>query len=265
MEYVPCASRFRPSEYDLWCFWREILTTAGKMTKESPTRHYKTLVLFRKKSFSHCFCGRVETESRQKKAPAKGKAVEEEDPYGGSTDENTDAENEEDHPIPELPSTSALFYVSFTQTEILSFLSDMSVKGYFSPFVADFLTGKHFFLYGKFPSNERRLLTRYIVAFNGWVLVLGLTTNRNSSKFKLCLCSRVMEDYMTESVQFVVTSEGWHDSFEDVSWCLCYSPSHVSSALWQRTNRLHRRVCRFIFLLQTRRPSNVTMYSTLNQ
>ncbi|XP_078478751.1 LOW QUALITY PROTEIN: DNA repair protein XRCC1-like [Lampetra planeri] len=102
---------------------------------------------------------RVETESRQKKAPAKGNAVEEEDPYGGSTDENTDAETEEDHPIPELP---------------------------------NFLTGKHFFLYGKFPSNERRLLTRYIVAFNG-----------------------VMEDYMTESVQFVVTSEGWHDSFED--------------------------------------------------
>lgn len=25
-----------------------------------------------------------------------------------------------------------------------------------------------------------------------------------------------MEDYMTEKVQFVVTSEGWHDSFEDV-------------------------------------------------
>uniref|UniRef100_A0A8C9Y944 DNA repair protein XRCC1 n=1 Tax=Sander lucioperca TaxID=283035 RepID=A0A8C9Y944_SANLU len=66
---------------------------------------------------------------------------------------------EEDHPIPELP---------------------------------DFLKGKHFFLYGKFPNNERRLLLRYIVAFNG-----------------------LIEDYMTEKVQFVVTSEGWHDSFED--------------------------------------------------
>lgn len=102
---------------------------------------------------------RVENESRQKKAAAEGKTAEEEDPYGGSTDENTDAEAEQDHPIPELP---------------------------------DFLSGKHFFLYGKFPNNERRLLLRYIVAFNG-----------------------VIEDYMTEKVQFVVTSEGWHDSFEE--------------------------------------------------
>lgn len=102
---------------------------------------------------------RVETESRQKKGAADGKMVDEEDPYGGSTDENTDAEAEQDHPIPELP---------------------------------DFLSGKHFFLYGKFPNNERRLLLRYIVAFNG-----------------------VIEDYMTEKVQFVVTSEGWHNSFED--------------------------------------------------
>ncbi|KAM6994754.1 DNA repair protein XRCC1 isoform 2-T2 [Tautogolabrus adspersus] len=101
---------------------------------------------------------RVEKESRQKKA-AVGKTGKEEDPYGGSTDENTDAEAEQDHPIPELP---------------------------------DFLSGKHFFLYGKFPNNERRLLLRYIVAFNG-----------------------AIEDYMTEKVQFVVTSEGWHDSFED--------------------------------------------------
>ncbi|XP_071376435.1 DNA repair protein XRCC1 isoform X2 [Centroberyx affinis] len=102
---------------------------------------------------------RVESESRQKKAQTGRKAVKEEDPYGGSTDENTDAEAEEEHPIPELP---------------------------------DFLTGKRFFLYGKFPNNERRLLLRYIVAFNGSV-----------------------EDYMNEKVQFVVTSEGWHDSFED--------------------------------------------------
>ncbi|XP_034095879.1 DNA repair protein XRCC1 isoform X1 [Gymnodraco acuticeps] len=101
---------------------------------------------------------RVEHESREKKASSDMK-VKQEDPFGGSTDENTDAEAEEDLPIPELP---------------------------------DFLRGKHFFLYGKFPNNERRLLLRYIVAFNG-----------------------LIEDYMTEKVQFVVTSEGWHDSFED--------------------------------------------------
>ncbi|KAG9328983.1 hypothetical protein JZ751_008521 [Albula glossodonta] len=104
---------------------------------------------------------RVENKNRQRKGAggAAGGAVE--DPYGGSTDENTDAEAEEDKPIPELP---------------------------------DFLTGKRFFLYGKFPQNERRLLMRYIVAFNGTV-----------------------EDYMSDKVQFVITSEGWHDSFEDVS------------------------------------------------
>lgn len=103
---------------------------------------------------------RVEKENRQKKAAAvKAVKQEEDDPYGGSTDENTDAEAEQDYPIPELP---------------------------------DFLSGKRFFLYGKFPNNERRLLLRYIVAFNG-----------------------AIEDYMTEKVQFVVTSEGWQDSFED--------------------------------------------------
>ncbi|CAL8288628.1 unnamed protein product [Merluccius merluccius] len=87
------------------------------------------------------------------------KKIKEEDPYGGSTDENTDAEEEQDQPIPELP---------------------------------DYLTGKRFFLFGKFPNNERRLLLRYITAFNGQV-----------------------EDYMDQKVQFVVTSEGWQDSFED--------------------------------------------------
>uniref|UniRef100_A0AAR2KSN3 DNA repair protein XRCC1 n=1 Tax=Pygocentrus nattereri TaxID=42514 RepID=A0AAR2KSN3_PYGNA len=90
---------------------------------------------------------------------SEGPGEKENDPYGGSTDENTDAEEEEDKPIPELP---------------------------------DFLTGKWFYLYGKFPENQRRLLQRYIVAFNGAV-----------------------EDYMSEKVQFVITSQGWDDSFED--------------------------------------------------
>ncbi|XP_061633115.1 DNA repair protein XRCC1 isoform X1 [Phyllopteryx taeniolatus] len=102
---------------------------------------------------------RVESENSQKKTKAVKQQQQEEDPYGGSTDENTDAEQEQDHPIPALP---------------------------------DYLNGKHFFLYGKFPNNERRLLTRYIAAFNG-----------------------VLEDYMSDTVHFVVTGEGWHDSFED--------------------------------------------------
>lgn len=32
-----------------------------------------------------------------------------------------------------------------------------------------------------------------------------------------CFYSSVIEEYMSEKVQFVVTSEGWHESFEDVS------------------------------------------------
>uniref|UniRef100_A0A673FR78 DNA repair protein XRCC1 n=1 Tax=Sinocyclocheilus rhinocerous TaxID=307959 RepID=A0A673FR78_9TELE len=103
---------------------------------------------------------RVKMESRRKKAAKKSTVqVKDEDLYGGSTDENTDAEEEEDKPIPELP---------------------------------DFLTGKRFYLYGKFPDNQKRQLQRYIIAFNGAV-----------------------EDYMSEKVQFVVTSEGWDESFED--------------------------------------------------
>ncbi|XP_016149815.1 DNA repair protein XRCC1-like [Sinocyclocheilus grahami] len=104
---------------------------------------------------------RVKMESRRKKAAKESTVqVKDEDLYGGSTDENTDAEEEEDKPIPELP---------------------------------DFLTGTRFYLYGKFPDNQKRQLQRYIIAFNGAV-----------------------EDYMSEKVQFVVTSEGWDESFEDV-------------------------------------------------
>ncbi|XP_036600454.1 DNA repair protein XRCC1 isoform X2 [Trichosurus vulpecula] len=59
-----------------------------------------------------------------------------EDPYAGSTDENTDDEDPElpDQPIPELP---------------------------------DFFQGKRFFLYGEFPGEERRQLVRFVTAFSG--------------------------------------------------------------------------------------------------
>lgn len=54
----------------------------------------------------------MENESRQKKAAADGRQVKQEDPYGGSTDENTDAEAEEDHPIPVLPGPRPLLFWS---------------------------------------------------------------------------------------------------------------------------------------------------------
>ncbi|XP_060756530.1 DNA repair protein XRCC1 isoform X2 [Neoarius graeffei] len=102
---------------------------------------------------------RREEKAGQEDRGSGGGEEMEDDPYGGSTDENTDAEEEEDKPIPDLP---------------------------------DFLTGKCFYLYGTFPENQRRLLQRYIIAFNG-----------------------TLEDYMNEKVQFVVTSQGWDNTFED--------------------------------------------------
>uniref|UniRef100_A0A8C0DV30 BRCT domain-containing protein n=1 Tax=Balaenoptera musculus TaxID=9771 RepID=A0A8C0DV30_BALMU len=84
------------------------------------------------------------------------------DPYAGSTDENTDDEGPPESPslpIPELP---------------------------------DFFQGKHFFLYGEFPGDERRTLSRYVTAFNG-----------------------SLEDYMSDRVQFVITAQEWDPSFEE--------------------------------------------------
>ncbi|XP_032750105.1 DNA repair protein XRCC1 [Rattus rattus] len=96
-------------------------------------------------------------EQRQPPAPEENG----EDPYAGSTDENTDSEapSEADLPIPELP---------------------------------DFFQGKHFFLYGEFPGDERRKLIRYVTAFNG-----------------------ELEDYMSERVQFVITAQEWDPNFEE--------------------------------------------------
>lgn len=77
-----------------------------------PISYYRTqptLFFFR----SPGSCNRVENESRQKKKAAAGtKAAKDEDPYGGSTDENTDAEDEQDHPVPELPGEAALISAS---------------------------------------------------------------------------------------------------------------------------------------------------------
>lgn len=41
------------------------------------------------------------------------------------------------------------------------------------PHLPDFFQGKHFFLYGEFPGDERRKLSRYVTAFNGSVSGFG--------------------------------------------------------------------------------------------
>ncbi|XP_007941308.1 DNA repair protein XRCC1 [Orycteropus afer afer] len=103
---------------------------------------------------------RVAEQREQRQPPGQGENGE--DPYAGSTDENTDSEGHPESPtlpVPELP---------------------------------DFFQGKHFFLYGEFPGDERRKLTRYVTAFNG-----------------------ELEDYMSDRVQFVITAQEWDPSFEE--------------------------------------------------
>uniref|UniRef100_A0A8C8ZK16 DNA repair protein XRCC1 n=1 Tax=Prolemur simus TaxID=1328070 RepID=A0A8C8ZK16_PROSS len=103
---------------------------------------------------------RVAEQREQRQPPGQGENGE--DPYAGSTDENTD---NEDHPAsPDLP----------------------------VPELPDFFQGKHFFLYGEFPGDERRKLIRYVTAFNG-----------------------SLEDYMSDRVQFVITAQEWDPSFEE--------------------------------------------------
>ncbi|KAM9631862.1 DNA repair protein XRCC1 isoform 3-T3 [Trichechus inunguis] len=102
---------------------------------------------------------RVAKQRQQRQPPGQEN---EEDPYAGSTDENTDTEERPGSPtlpVPELP---------------------------------DFFQGKHFFLYGEFPGDERRKLIRYVTAFNG-----------------------ELEDYMSDRVQFVITAQEWDPSFEE--------------------------------------------------
>ncbi|XP_016047946.1 DNA repair protein XRCC1 isoform X2 [Erinaceus europaeus] len=103
---------------------------------------------------------RVAEQREQRKPP--GQEENGEDPYAGSTDENTDDEGlsaSPNLPIPKLP---------------------------------DFFQGKHFFLYGEFPGDERRMLRRYVTAFSG-----------------------ELEDYMSDRVQFVITAQEWDPSFEE--------------------------------------------------
>ncbi|XP_033748625.1 DNA repair protein XRCC1-like [Pecten maximus] len=60
------------------------------------------------------------------------------------------------------------------------------------PELSDLFTSKNFFLYGDFSVSERRLLIRYITAYNG-----------------------ELENYMTDKVNFVVTYSKWDDNFDE--------------------------------------------------
>lgn len=60
------------------------------------------------------------------------------------------------------------------------------------PDLPDFFSDKHFFLYGTFSASERRLLRRYIAAYDG-----------------------ELENYMGSKVNYIITAEHWDDNFDE--------------------------------------------------
>lgn len=104
----------------------------------------------------------------------------ESNPYGDSTDEDEPAKKSK--PSPSInnsnskPSTSNQSGASKTGED-----SDDSGL----PDLPDYFTDKRFFLYGDFPSGERRLLTRYITAYNGYDSLPIFVSPGSSEQLKL--------------------------------------------------------------------------------
>lgn len=78
---------------------------------------------------------------------------------------------------------SLFFFLVSVDNQVFQFNS-LSRNVFLFFFLTDFLTGKHFFLYGEFPKNERRMLIRYITAFNGWVVYPNTNTLLAGYNFK---------------------------------------------------------------------------------
>ncbi|CAH1263828.1 XRCC1 [Branchiostoma lanceolatum] len=123
-----------------------------------------------------------DTEDEIRRIQEQNKKIKEEDQYAGSTDE----ESEHATPKKTTPKKSPA-KTPQKQTHGNGDADDMPL-----PDLPDFFTGKNFFLYGDFPASERRLVLRYITAFNG-----------------------SMEDYMCDKVTHVITNEEWDDNFDE--------------------------------------------------
>nr|XP_022341040.1 DNA repair protein XRCC1-like [Crassostrea virginica] len=108
-------------------------------------------------------------------------------PYGDSTDEDEPAKKSKPSPSKNTsdskPSTSQ-------HSGAMKTGEDSDDSGL--PELPDYFTDKHFFLYGDFPGSERRLLTRYITAYDGEI-----------------------EEYMNDKVHFVITNSDWDKNFDD--------------------------------------------------
>lgn len=76
--------------------------------------------------------------------------------------------------------------------ENLKYLKSPDTSALPLPTLGDYFKGKCFFIHGKMAEENKRLLRRYIIAFNG-----------------------DLEDYMSEKVQFVITKDNWDESFDE--------------------------------------------------
>ncbi|ROT69715.1 putative DNA repair protein XRCC1 [Penaeus vannamei] len=59
------------------------------------------------------------------------------------------------------------------------------------PSLGDYFAGKTFFIYGRMDENTKKMVRRYIIAFNG-----------------------TLEEYMTGEVQYVITEDEWDENFD---------------------------------------------------
>ncbi|XP_048772083.2 DNA repair protein XRCC1-like isoform X2 [Ostrea edulis] len=101
------------------------------------------------------------------------------DPYSDSTDEDEPSKKSSNS----QPSTSH-------QSKANTTADDSDDSGL--PELPEYFTDKHFFLYGDYPTGERRLMTRYITAYDGEI-----------------------EEYMNDKVHYVITNSEWDKNFDD--------------------------------------------------
>ncbi|XP_078381815.1 DNA repair protein XRCC1-like [Oculina patagonica] len=123
-----------------------------------------------------------ETSSSDRDTEDELKRVQEEeveDIYGGSTDDEQEDTTKKDITKDETEDNAE------SADDVTSGSEDL-------PSLPDFFSHKHFMLYGEVDSKTRRLLIRYITAYNGTV-----------------------EDYMSDTVDFVITMENWDKNFDE--------------------------------------------------
>eukprot|EP00794_Sanderia_malayensis_P011119 gene11119-12289_t len=116
-----------------------------------------------------------DTEDELTKARLAMEDANDEDPYGGSTDNESDSEAAK----PEAKPTG--------ENPVEAKLSDDEL-----PELPDYFKEKHFLLYGDFNPKDQRLLNRYITAYNG-----------------------VVENYMNDNVSFVISNANWDVNFDE--------------------------------------------------